>query len=185
MVQPDVIGAPTYQTYTDSTMAIQDKFDIIATSIKQDLDGVDADAREKASLERERYTRNAEAFRAAAESEADDKNVKDFEVRLYGDQNTAKRDILYVSYTVTDRTSGKYERVEEYLRKLLAATRLSDYFSADARSNVHREEIKEEGEKVEIMFLRHNHTHIDLKKDPVDPIARDAPDEDNGGGGRF
>jgi hypothetical protein len=162
----------------------QDKFDIIRKSIQQDLRDADLDAREKAQLEREEYLKQVRAFKELAEEEAEEKDVENFEVKLFGEDHTARRDIVHATYDVTERTAGQYDKIESYLRKLLVRTELSKHFSGDPHRNVHKEEDKQPGDRVEVMFLRHNHTHINLKKDPVDPIARDEPDED-GGGGRF
>lgn len=158
------------------------RFEKLRDSIDSDLEDEEEERKADVDLQRAQYLSNVESFREDALEEAADKGLDGFRVRFYGEELSAENDIVYITYTVNTATRGEWDAVGEYLKELAIQKDLDRWFQTDPHSNVHQEEEKEVGERVEVYFPRKNHNIEPLKKDEVDPIAREEPEEDEGGG---
>lgn len=157
------------------------RFDRLRDSIESDLEDEDEERKADVDLERAQYLSNIETFRDDAFEEAADKGLEGFRVRFYGEPYSAQNDVIYVTYVVDEATEGEWEAIGTYLKELAIQKDLDRWFQTDPHSNVHQEETKEVGERVEVYFPRKNHDIDSLKKDEVDPIGREEPEEDDGG----
>lgn len=157
------------------------RFEKLRKSIESDLEDEEEEAKADVDLQRARYLSNIEMFRDDAVEEAADKGLEGFRVRFYGEELSAQNDVLYVTYVVSQATEGEYDAVATYLKELAIQKDLDRWFQTDPHSNVHQEETKEVGERIELYFPRKNHDIDQLKKDEVDPIAREEPEDDGGG----
>jgi hypothetical protein len=156
-------------------------YEKLRKSIDSDLEDETQEKSADVDLERAQYLSNISAFKADATTEAADKSLDGFRVRFYGQELNADNDVVYVTYVVSQPTKGEYEGVASYLKELAIQKDLDRWFQTDPHSNVHMEEEKEVGERVEIYFPKKNHNIDAFKKDEVDPIAREEPEEDEGG----
>lgn len=168
--------------FSSSSGSDPKRFDKLRNSIESDLENEEEEQKADVDLERAQYLSNIESFRADALEEAADKGLQGFRVRFYGEKLSTQNDVIYVTYVVDEATKGEWDGVGTYLKELAIQKDLDRWFQTDPHSNVHQEEEKEVGERVEVYFPRKNHDIDPLKKDEVDPIAREEPEDEGGGG---
>jgi hypothetical protein len=171
-----------YFRYDSTPNQDKDRFDDFRKSLQQDLEDEEMEAQADVDLHRARYLKNIERFKQDAVEEAADKGLEGFRVRLYGEELSAANDIIFVTYVVSSETTGNYDAIIKYFKELAIQKDLDKWFQTDPHSNVHMEEEKEVGERVEVYFPKKNHDIEALKKDEVDPVGRAEPEDDGGGG---
>jgi hypothetical protein len=126
-------------------------------------------------IDRAEYIDEIQSFRDEFHKEAIEKGVKDVMVRYFGAKYTSLKDIVYIRYTITDKTFEKTENVLTYIRKLMNKTGLSNYFDPNALKVTN--ENGEKGEHVHIMILRQDHKWEQLESDPIDVIGMEDEEE--------
>jgi len=160
-----------------------EKFRKIRKSIKNQIDDVKTRERLTTELERAEYIDELISVKRKFLDQAKEKGVENAEFQFYGQPGTSKKDIVFITYTITNTTQGKTENVVLFLKKLMAAEGAADYFDMSTLRVIG--ENGEPGETVKISIFRNNHDFDTISSDPIDPVATGGDDDEGDEDGFF
>lgn len=116
------------------------------------------------------------------QKQAEKKNVRNLKFQFFGEEFTTRKDLIYVTYEISEETKEKSSNVVAYLKKLMNSNGLSEFFDLSKIRVMNKTE--EIGDTLKIGIFRNNHGFDSINSDPIDPVGTD-PDDDEGGGGGF
>ena len=166
-------------------MATRDKIEKLRDLQNQVDDQLDGERERnliKTQLKREEYKDEIRLFISEFTNQAEKNNIKNFDISFLGGQYTTRRDVIHLSWVITDVTEGKIDIVMDYCRLLMHETGLAEYF--DVNSIFVNDNDGTIGQTVTVIVYRTDHEWIDV--DPIDIVGKPDTDEgedDPGGGG--
>jgi hypothetical protein len=156
-------------------------FDIesVPKDIISRLDKEERRLKKRNAVERDNYIGKVSDFRSLVMKEFEEKGVSNPKVGLYGDKEDPKTDMIYIQYTVNEKTQGKIDKVLEFVRKAFVKFSLEENFRPDYVGTKPDFEL-EIGERVYLIFIRNSHPYSNFKQKEIDYFQE--PEEDDMGG---